>query len=80
MQVFVWKGAGNWYGFTPTDDSSCLAADKGPWRRFKEISMNRNEAGQRTGISSEEVLDAFDKGSCVMAEIGSIITTKTHRG
>jgi len=67
MQVNVFKGRGNWYGFTATWDAADLPIDHGPWTLWKSLDMNRGET-PRWGISTDAVLDAIQKGGTFATE------------
>jgi hypothetical protein len=59
MQIHVFLGIG-WQGFTADPSAANLPADKGPWRPFKIIDMNRGEHPQ-IAVNTDAVLDAIER-------------------
>lgn len=62
MKVYVFESVTNRerYGFTTDSEGSNLPPNLGPWRRFKELEMNRGEH-PRVGVRTEDVLNDIEK-------------------
>jgi hypothetical protein len=73
MRVYIFKGpAADDYGFTGDQAGGNLPAEKGPWQPFREIDMVRGKP--RIGVSTEEVLDAIEKGNSYVTSVRIQIT------
>lgn len=77
-RIYVFKGAGNDYGFTANPNGNNLPADKGPWHQVRDTEMNRGD-GPRFGASTDDVLDAVERGDACIASVRIQITETPPR-
>jgi hypothetical protein len=75
MRISVFKGRGNWYGFTATDDGSDLPPDHGPWTAWKLLDMKPGQV-PRWGITVDEVFDALQDGHPLVKEVRVVVKIK----
>ncbi len=75
MQVHIFEGALDHYGYTQDASGSNLPTEGGPWKPTKTIDLERNEPAPRIGFSGEECLDAIQASGFYVNRI--VINTST---